>query len=86
MQLLDDNFKSQLLEWCQKNGKEITYELVSKYKSDKRDRFRIAVMVEGQAIAEAEDYNKKNAEQIASEKAMLKMGILNLEDAELTII
>lgn len=43
-------------------------------------------MVEGQAIAEAEDYNKKNAEQIASEKAMLKMGILNLEDAELTII
>ena len=85
-ELLDDNFKSQLLEWCQKNGKEITYELVSKYKSDKRDRFRIAVMVEGQAIAEAEDYNKKNAEQIASEKAMLKMGILNLEDAELTII
>jgi len=86
LELLDDNFKSQLLEWCQKNGKEITYELVSKYKSDKRDRFRIAVMVEGQAIAEAEDYNKKNAEQIASEKAMLKMGILNLEDAELTII
>ena len=86
LELLDDNFKSQLHEWCQKNGKEITYELVSKYKSDKRDRFRIAVMVEGQAIAEAEDYNKKNAEQIASEKAMLKMGILNLEDAELTII
>lgn len=86
LELLDDNFKSQLLEWCQKNGKEINYELISKYKSDKRDRFRIAVVVQGQSIAEADDYNKKNAEQIASEKAMLKMGILNLEDAEIPIL
>lgn len=86
LELLDDNFKSQLLEWCQKNGKEINYELVSKYKADKRDRFKIAVIVQGEPIAEADDFNKKNAEQIASEKAMLKMGILNMEDAEMSII
>jgi len=86
LEILDDNFKSQLLEWCQKHGKEINYELVSKYKADKRDRFKIAVIVQGEPIAEADDFNKKNAEQIASEKAMLKMGILNMEDVEMSII
>lgn len=86
LEIIDDNFKSQLLEWCQKNGKEINYELVSKYKADKRDRFKIAVIVEGNTIAEADDFNKKNAEQIASEKAMLKMGILNEEYAEASIV
>lgn len=86
LEIIDDNFKSQLLEWCQKNGKEINYELVSKYKADKRDRFKIAVIVEGNTIAEADDFNKKNAEQIASEKAMLKMGILDEANAEVSIV
>ena len=48
----------------------------SKYKSDNVTDSGSQVVVEGQSIAEADDYNKKNAEQIASEKAMLKMGIL----------
>jgi len=86
LEVLDDNFKSQLLEWCQKNGKEINYELISKYKADKRDRFKIAVVVSGEHIAEADDFNKKNAEQIASEKAMLKLGILDMEEAEIPLL
>ncbi len=83
---MDDNFKSQLLEWCQKNSMEVNYELISKYKFEKRDRFKIAVIVQGEQIAEAEDFNKKNAEQIASEKAMMKLGILSPEDAETTLL
>ncbi|HNB93037.1 MAG TPA: ribonuclease III, partial [Saprospiraceae bacterium] len=58
---MDDNFKSQLLEWCQKNNMEVNYELVSKYKFEKRDRFKIAVMIQGEQVAEADDFNKKNA-------------------------
>lgn len=83
---MDDNFKSQLLEWCQKNNMEVNYELVSKYKFEKRDRFKIAVMIQGEQVAEADDFNKKNAEQIASEKAMMKLGILSLEDAETSLL
>jgi len=69
----DDNFKSRLLEWCQKNGKDISYEVIDYYKMDKRDRFKVAVLVDGDQVAEAEDYNKKSAEQSASQ---LALGIL----------
>ena len=72
----DDNYKSQLLEWCQKNGQTVSYKLVARYKFEKRDRFKVAVMVDGQKIATADDFNKKSAEQTASEKAMLHLGIL----------
>ena len=72
----DDNYKSQLLEWCQKNGQSVSYKLVARYKFEKRDRFKVAVMVDGKKIATADDFNKKSAEQTASEKAMLNLGIL----------
>lgn len=71
----DDNYKSVLLEHCQKNGKAVAYKLLNKYKMDKRDRFKVAVMVEGDLIATAEDFNKKAAEQAASKKALLSMNI-----------
>lgn len=66
----DDNHKSALLEWCQKNGKEVNYKLISKLKHDKRDFFRIAVLVDGKEMARAEDFNKKSAEQKASSLAI----------------
>ncbi len=50
----DDNYKSQLLEWGQKEGKQIAYKLVSKYKMDKRDRFKLSVYLAGQEICQAE--------------------------------
>lgn len=71
----DDNYKSQLLEWGQKEGKNITYKLMNKYKLDKRDRFRIAVYLDGKEISAAEDYNKKSAEQIASSLAIKSLNI-----------
>jgi ribonuclease-3 len=76
----DDNYKSQLLEWCQKHGKTISYKLISRYKFEKRDRFKVGVFVNNQRIATADDFNKKSAEQAASEKAMIELGFLNEED------
>ena len=73
----DDNYKSQLLEWCQKNGRTIEYKVVAKYKSEKRDKFKVAVFVDGKKLGTADDFNKKSAEQLASERAMGAMGILN---------
>lgn len=74
LEVNDDNFKSQLLEWCQKNGKDITYEVLDRFKVDKRDRFKVAVMVDGNQLAEAEDFNKKSAEQSASKIALQLIG------------
>jgi ribonuclease III len=75
LETYDDNYKSQLLEWSQKHGKIIAYKVIAKYKFEKRDRFKVAVMVDGEKIATADDFNKKSAEQIASEKAILALGI-----------
>ncbi|MBL7830888.1 MAG: ribonuclease III [Saprospiraceae bacterium] len=75
LELYDDNYKSQLLEWCQKNGKEVSYKVLSKYKHDKRDRFKIGVFVDGEKISSADDYNKKAAEQTASEHAIKVLNI-----------
>ena len=72
----DDNYKSQLLEWCQKNGQTVSYKLLARYKFEKRDRFKVAVLIDGEKIATADDFNKKSAEQTASEKAMHSLGIL----------
>jgi ribonuclease-3 len=79
----DDNYKSQLLEWCQKNNQAVTYKLLARYKFEKRDRFKVAVMVDGKKIATADDFNKKSAEQSASERALISLGILNGEEEEL---
>jgi len=71
----DDNYKSQLLEYCQKHGSEIDYRLLERYKTDHRDRFKVAVFIDGKEIATGEDFNKKSAEQNASFQALKKMGI-----------
>lgn len=81
LETYDDNYKSQLLEWCQKHNKLITYKVVSKYKQDKRDRFKVAVIIDEKEISTADDFNKKAAEQSASEKALFKLGVLKLAAA-----
>jgi ribonuclease-3 len=75
LETTDDNYKSKLLEYCQKNGKNVNYKLVNKYKMDKRDRFKVAVEVDGKSIAMAEDFNKKSAEQQASKRAIILLNI-----------
>jgi len=72
----DDNHKSQLLEWCQKQGKEISFTTLSKFKLDKRDCFKVAVLIDGQEMGTAEDFNKKSAEQTAASRAIQRLNIL----------
>ena len=66
----EDNFKSTLLEYCQKHGKKISFQTVSKYKHQKRDKFKMAVVIDGIEMATADAYNKKSAEQRASRIAL----------------
>ena len=70
LESVDDNHKSRLLEWCQKNGREINFVTLSKFKLDKRDCFKVAVQIDNKEIATSEDFNKKSAEQSASLKAI----------------
>lgn len=71
----DDNHKSRLLEWCQKHSKEINFVTVAKFKLDKRDCFKVAVVIDGEEQATAEDFNKKSAEQTAAGKTIIMLKI-----------
>jgi len=77
LERFDDNYKSQLLEWCQKNGYTIEYRVVNKYKSEKRDKFKVSVFVNNRRMGTADDFNKKSAEQLASERAIQSMSGAN---------
>ena len=78
LETYDDNYKSQLLEYCQKNGQSVSYKTIAKYKSEKRDCFKVAVLIDEEKIAIADDFNKKSAEQHASFKALQKLGLVEV--------
>jgi len=75
LETYDDNYKSQLLEWCQKTNKVVSYRVDSKFKFDNRDRFKVSVLIDEQEKATAEDFSKKSAEQLASKEALEILGV-----------
>ncbi len=81
LETLNTNYKSQLLEYSQKNQKKISYNVLEHYRTkNNRERFKIAVIIDGKSLATAEDYSKKSAEQKASEKALINMGVLEKKE------
>ena len=82
LELVNNNYKSQLLEYCQKNQKRLHYRLLSHQRNNEnRERFRVAVEIDDMQVAIGEDYNKKGAEQLASRNALLSLGVLGLEES-----
>lgn len=75
LETLDDNFKSMLLEYCQKHGHNIDFRLINKYKHEKRDRFKVAIVLNGDEVAYGDDFNKKSAEQAASRMALTDLKV-----------
>ncbi len=67
----DIDFKSRIIEWGQKNKKETTFDTYEKYTDmEKTPTFASYVLINGEKIGEGEGKSKKEAEQIASEKAL----------------
>jgi len=69
LELTETNFKSKLIEWCQRHGKDITFEIIPNEEGENTKLFTISVNVDGERCAIGRDYNKKNAEKLAAEKA-----------------
>jgi len=69
----ESDFKSRLIEWSQKNKKEISF--VTKECTDKTDEqmFVSTVMMTGEELGRGKGYSKKDAEQKAAEKALEKI-------------
>ncbi|AXE21668.1 ribonuclease III [Runella rosea] len=63
------NFKSRLIEWAQREGKEVRFMIVEEKGSRHFREFISQVILNGEVFAQGSGYSKKKAEQSAAEKA-----------------
>jgi ribonuclease-3 len=73
------NFKSKLLEWCQKRQRKLHFKMVSEKRQKNKWIYTMAAVVDGEQIATGTDSSKKKAEQRAAEAAIPILGI-QIED------
>lgn len=72
---LEINHKNKLYGWANKNGKSLEFETLNERIEGGRRLFTIGAVVNGELIAEAKAYNKKDASQIAAAIALEKLGL-----------
>jgi ribonuclease-3 len=75
LELTETNFKSKLIEWCQRQGKDFSFDMVENEAGESAKLFTIKVLVDGEVVGIGRDYNKKNAEKLAAEKACEALSI-----------
>ncbi len=63
------NFKSLVIEWAQKNNKEVVFETIKMDGKKHSRQFSVKLQVDGILIAEGKGFSKKKAEQDAARKA-----------------
>lgn len=61
------NFKSKIIEWAQKNGKEVKFEMLEEKDLKGKKQYRMGLMIDSELMAEQTDFSKKRAEQKAAE-------------------
>ena len=68
------NFKSKLLEWCQKHKVELEYVLLNETKTeDGSPLFNTKVVINGHECARGKGYSKKESHQKASKNALHRL-------------
>lgn len=71
----ETNFKSKLIEWCQRHGKDISFDLISNEEGENTKLFTVQASVDGDIMGLGKEFSKKNAEKLAAEKACEALGI-----------
>ena len=71
----ETNFKSKLIEWCQRHGKDITFELIENKDGESTKLFTVQASIDGEIMGMGKEFNKKNAEKLAAEKACEALAI-----------
>lgn len=71
------NHKSKLIEWSQRENKQVEFQVVHVNSNQRYKEFVIAVVVNGEIIAEGKGETKKKAEQEASKNACELLDIVS---------
>lgn len=69
------NYKSKLIEWGQKEKKDIDFKVVEEIGEGFKKQYVVSLFIDGKPIESGRDYSIKGAEQMASEKATVKLSI-----------
>ncbi len=72
----DSNFKSKIIEWAQKESKEIVFEPVTQSGTSVYNEFEITLLIDKQQVSRGIGTSKKKAEQDAALKACEKLNLL----------
>jgi ribonuclease III len=75
LETVEINIKNKLYGWANKNGKALEFETLDEKFENGRRLFTIGATVDGELIAKAKGYNKKDASQIAAQLAIDKLGL-----------
>lgn len=65
----ETNYKSRLIEWAQKEKKEIEFKVVREVGNGNKRLHVVELFIESDLVSTAKDYSIKGAEQLAAEKA-----------------
>jgi len=74
------NFKSKLIEYCQKEKHELDFEQIDTVGTGRRKQYFVEARVDHECLGRGIDFSIKGAEQVAAEKAMLKIQALELSE------
>jgi ribonuclease-3 len=69
------NFKSKLVEWAQREGKNVRYDIQGEARPGGVMEFSATVVVDDEEIAKGMGLSKKQAEQLAAERALAALGV-----------
>ena len=73
---LEINQKNKLYGWANKHGKNLEFETLEETIENGRRLFAIGAIVDGELVAGAKAYNKKDASQVAAQIAVIKLGLI----------
>lgn len=70
------NHKSKIIEWGQKENKDIEFELLEE-KGEGSNQFVVQVRVDGEPMGDGFGHNKKKAEQDAARRTLIQLNLLD---------
>jgi ribonuclease III len=68
------DFKSRLIEWAQKEKKQLGFVLVGETGKGNEKQYEVEVRLEGKTLGRAQNFSKKRAEQMAAEESLMQLG------------
>ena len=67
------SYKSVLIEWCQKEKKNIAYDIYEDTGNDTLKHFSVKLLIDNDLVSKGRATSKKKAEEIASKRAFYKL-------------